>query len=327
MRRREFLGVIGSAPALYLPTGLAAQGRAKLARVGWITAQKADSLTPFLEALRAGFVDLGYVEGRNLTMVFRYGNDELGRVPELAAELVQIPVDVILAQGAAVSVVNNLNLPVPVVFASSGDPVSAGFAKSLARPGRNLTGVTFMADDLNGKRLELLRDFIPSLRRVAIVANPEHPGEHLERAYSERTGETLGMQIDYYPTRSTEELTAAFAKMAINLPQAISLFADGFAIQNRDTIIRFGLNHKIPVISGWPVFAQSGALCTYGPRLTESYRRMASYVDRILNGGIPAELPIERPTQFQFVINLRTAKTLGITVPSSLLVRADEVIE
>ena len=115
--------------------------------------------------------------------------------------------------------------------------------------------------------------------------------------------------------------------MAINLPQAISLFADGFAIQNRDPIIRFGLNHKIPVISGWPVFAQSGALCTYGPRLTESYRRMASYVDRILNGGIPAELPIERPTQFQFVINLRTAKTLGITVPSSLLVRADEVIE
>ena len=296
-------------------------------RIGWLTAQKADSLTPFLEALRAGFVELGYVEGRNLTIVFRYGDDDINRLPELATQLVQIPVDVIMAQGAAVSVVNRLNLPVPVVFASSGDPVSAGFAQSLARPGRNLTGVTFMAAELNGKRLELLRDFIPDLGRVAIVANPEHPGEHLERDYSETTGRRLGMDVDYYPTRSTGELAAAFAKMAANRPQAISLFADGFAIQNRESIINFGLSHKVPVISGWPVFAASGAICSYGPRLTESYRRMASFVDRILKGEKPSDLPIEQPTKFQLVINLRTAKALGITVPPSLLARADEVIE
>jgi putative tryptophan/tyrosine transport system substrate-binding protein len=184
-----------------------------------------------------------------------------------------------------------------------------------------------MAAELNGKRLELLRDFIPDLRRVAIVANPEHPGEHLERDYSETTGRRLGMDVDYYPTRSTGELAAAFAKMAANRPQGISLFADGFAIQNRESIINFGLSHKIPVISGWPVFAASGAICSYGPRLTESYRRMASYVDRILKGEKPSDLPIEQPTKFQLVINLRTAKALGITVPPSLLARADEVIE
>jgi putative ABC transport system substrate-binding protein len=326
MRRREFLGVLGSAAAAW-PLGVRAQGSAKTARIGWLTAQKADSLTPFLEALRAGFVELGYVEGRNLTIVFRYGDDDINRLPELATQLVQIPVDVIMAQGAAVSVVNRLNLPVPIVFASSGDPVSAGFAQSLARPGRNLTGVTFMAAELNGKRLELMRDFIPELRRVAIVANPEHPGEHLERDYSETTGRRLGMDVDYYPTRSTAELAAAFAKMTANRPQAISLFADGFAIQNRESIINFGLSHKVPVISGWPVFAESGAICSYGPRLTESYRRMASYVDRILKGEKPSDLPIEQPTQFQLVINLRTAKALDITVPPSLLARADRVIE
>lgn len=326
MRRREFLGVLGSAAAAW-PVGARAQGTTTTARIGWLTAQKADSPTPFLEALRAGFVELGYVEGRNLTIVFRYGDDDINRLPELATQLVQIPVDVIMAQGAAVSVVNRLNLPVPIVFASSGDPVSAGFAQSLARPGRNLTGVTFMAAELNGKRLELLRDFIPDLRRVAIVANPEHPGEHLERDYSETTGRRLAIDVDYYPTRSTGELEAAFAKMAANRPQAISLFADGFAIQNRESIINFGLSHKIPLISGWPVFAASGAICTYGPRLTESYRRMASYVDRILKGEKASDLPIEQPTKFQLVINLRTAKALGIIVPPSLLTRADEVIE
>jgi len=163
--------------------------------------------------------------------------------------------------------------------------------------------------------------------RVAIIANPEHPGEHQERAYSERRAEQLSIGIDYHPTRSTEELEAALRNIAADPPQAISLFADGFAIQNRERIIQFGLSHKIPVISGWPVFAQSGAICTYGPRLTESYRRMASFVDRILKGNRPAEMPIERPTQFQLIINLRTAKALGITVPPTLLARADEVIE
>lgn len=324
MRRREFIGLVSGAAL----TPFAAHGQqTSVARVGWLTAQTASSLSPFIEALRAGFTELGYVEGRNLNLVFRYADGQIDRLPDLISQLMQIPVDVIMAQGAAVSALSKLNLPKPVVFASSGDPVSAGFVRSLARPGRNMTGVTFMADDLNGKRIELLHDMMPGLRRVAIIANPEHPGEHLERAYSERTAERMGMDIDYYPTRSSEELDGAFKKMEVDPPQAINLFADGFAIQNRERIVKFGLGQKMPVISGWPVFAQSGAICSYGPRLTESYKRMASFVDRIIKGGKAAEIPVERPTQFQLVLNLRTARTLGINVPPALVARADEVIE
>jgi putative ABC transport system substrate-binding protein len=324
MRRRDFIKTLIVAATCTRGTAFAQD---KPVRVGWLTAQKAESLTPFIQALRDGFRELGYIEGRNLSMAFRYGDDDLDRVPDIAKQLLNAPVDVILAQGAAISVLEKLNLPVPVIFATSGDPVSAGFAESLARPGRNMSGVTFMAADLNGKRLELLRDLIPDLKHVAIVANPEHPGEHLERDYSERTGLKLGIKVDYYPTHTADELSSAYSRMATNLPQAISLFADGFAIQNRDGIIKFGLENKIPVISGWPVFAQSGAICTYGPRLTESYRRMASYVDRIVNGAKVADLPIEQPTRFQLVVNMRSAKALGITVPPSVLVRADDVIE
>jgi putative ABC transport system substrate-binding protein len=226
-----------------------------------------------------------------------------------------------------VPVVSKLRLAVPVVYVFSGDPVSAGLADSLARPRGNMTGLTFMAADLNGKRLELLREISPELRRVAIIANPEHPGEHIERSYSEEAAQRLGLSIDYFPTSTHDELARAFAKMGNDPPQAISLFADGFAIENRQSIIDFAMAHHIPVVSGWPVFAKSGALCTYGPRLAESYRRLAYYVDRILKGAKPADLPIEQPTKFELVINQRTAKALDLTVPPSVLARADEVIE
>jgi putative ABC transport system substrate-binding protein len=310
-----------------LPRGVAAQAAAKVARIGWVTTQQAPSVVPFLDAMRAALTDLGYVEGRNLVIEIRYGDDVIERVPELAAELVRLPVDLIVAQGAAAFEVRKLELAIPVVYSISADPVSAGFADSLARPRGNMTGVTLMAIELNGKRLELLREIIPALRRVAIVGNPEHPGAHLERAFSEETGRRLGLTIEYRPTRTRDELTGAFTAMAANPPQAISLLADAFGIQNRQSIIDFAMSHRAPVISGWPVFAKSGALCTYGPRLTESYRRVAYYVDRILKGAKPADLPIEQPTKFELVINLRTAKALGFTIPPSLLVSADDVIE
>ena len=190
-----------------------------------------------------------------------------------------------------------------------------------------MTGVTLMAVEFNGKRLELLQEIVPDLRRVAIVGNPEHPGAHLERAFSEETARRLDLAIEYLPTRTRDELTSVLSAISAHPPQAISLLADGFAIQNRQTIIDFAMRHRAPVISGWPIFARSGAVCTYGPRLTESYGRLAYYIDRILKGAKPDDLPIERPTKFEFVINLRTAKALGLTIPPSLLVRADEVIE
>src|ERR1700737_820074 len=325
MKRRDFLASVLAVVAL--PSNLAAQGAPKAARIGWLTAQQEASLTPYLAAMRAGFSDLGYVEGRNLTIDYRYGNDAVERIPELAAELVKLPVDLIVAQGAAVSEVSKLGLPVPIVYVFSGDPVSAGFADSLARPRGNMTGLTFMAAEFNGKRLEILRDVVPDLRRVAIVANPEHPGAQIERAYSEEFGRKMGLTIQYLRTRSRDELTNAFTAMAAGPPQAISVFADGFAVQNRQSIIDFALSHKMPVVSGWPVFARSGALCSYGPRLTESYRRLADYVDRILKGAKPTDLPIEQPTKFELVLNQRTAKALGLIIPPTLLVSADEVID
>ena len=325
MKRRTFLGSTVALAAL--PRGVGAQNAAKVARVGWLTAQRASSLAPYVDALRGALADLNYVEGRNLVIEFRFGDDAIERVPELAAELERIPINLIVAQGAAVPVVSKLSLKVPIVYVFSGDPVSAGFADSLARPRGNMTGLTFMAAELNGKRLELLREIMPKLRHVAIIANPEHPGAHVERGYSEEAARRLGLTIKYFPTRTSAELTSAFATMAADPPQAISLFADGFAIENRQRIIDFATSHRAPVVSGWPVFAKSGALCTYGPRLTDSYRRLVYYVDRILKGARPADLPIEQPTTFELVINLKTAKALGLSVPPSLLLRADEVIE
>jgi putative ABC transport system substrate-binding protein len=323
MKRRMFL--LSAFAAAYLPRDGTAQSPAKVHRIGWVTAQRAASLAPYLDAFRSGLADLGYVEGGNLAIEYRYGDDSIERVPRLVAELERVPVDLIVAQGAAAFEIKDP--AIPVVYGISADPVSAGFAESLARPRGNMTGLTFMAVEMNGKRLELLREIIPALRRVAIVGNPEHPGAHLERGFSEQTGRRLGVEIAYFPTRDRDELTTAFAALAEDLPQAVSVLADGFAIQNRQEIIDFAMSHGVPVISGWPIFAQSGAICTYGPRLTESYRRMAYYADRILKGAKPADLPIEQPTKFELVVNLKAAKALGITIPQSVEARADRVIE
>jgi putative tryptophan/tyrosine transport system substrate-binding protein len=316
-----------SAIAAALPEFAVAETAQRLARIGWVTAQQASSLTPYVEAFRSGLADLGYIEGRNLVLVLRYGDDNLERVPELAAELVRVPVDLIVSQGAADVLINKLDLPVPVVYAFSGDPVAAGFAESLARPHANMTGLTLMAPELTAKRLELLREMIPDLRRVAILFYPEHPGQDIERAYSEGTAQRLGIALTYFATSTSDDLHRALAAMAVEPPQAISLFADGFAVQNRERIFDFTTNRRIPVISGWPIFAESGALCTYGPDLAVSYRRLAYYVDRVLKGAKPAELPIEQPTKFELVLNLRSARKLGLTIPETILVRADRVIE
>jgi putative ABC transport system substrate-binding protein len=325
MKRRRFLA---STIALAALSGTArAQGTTRVFRIGWLTAQQAPSLAQSINELRAALADLKYVEGRNLVIEFRYADDVIERVPDLALELQRLPVDLIMAQGAAVPIISKLGLTVPVVYVFSGDPVAAGLAETLAQPRGNMTGLTFMAAELNGKRLQLLRELVPTSRRVAIIANPEHPGANIERAYCEEAARQLGLALKYFPTRTSDELSSAFVSMTTDPPQAISLFADGFAVQNRQRIIEFATRQRAPVISGWPIFAQSGALCTYGPHLQDSYRRLAYYVDRVLKGARPADLPIERPTTFELVINLKSARQLGVAVPQSLLVRADQVIE
>ena len=184
-----------------------------------------------------------------------------------------------------------------------------------------------MAAELNAKRLELLRDIVPGLRRVAIITNPEHPGSQIERTYSEGTAQKLGLETEFFSTATEDQLTAAFGAMDPHPPQAISLFADGFAIQYRQRIIDYGMRHRAPLISGWPIFARSGAICSYGPKLTESISAAGVLRGSRPQGRSPSDLPIERPTKFEMVVNMKTAKTLGLTVPNSIIVSADEIIE
>ena len=322
--RRRLLGAALALSAW--PLRSPAQPAAAAARIGWLTAQRAPVFGPYLQAFRDALAERGRVEGRNLTIEFRFGDDDVRRVPALAADLVRSGIDLLVVQGAAVYEVSKLGLKVPIVYAYSGDPVIAGIAASLARPGRNMTGITFMAAELNAKRLELLDEMVPALRRVALLANPEHPGERDERNVSEAAARNLGLAVQYEPVRKLQELEAALARLAAAPPQAILLFADAFAVQNRARIIDFGMQHRAPVVSGWPVFAERGALCTFGPRLVDAYRRLGAYADQVLRGASPAELPIEQPTTFETVINLRTADALGLRVAETTLLRADRVI-
>jgi putative tryptophan/tyrosine transport system substrate-binding protein len=240
MNRRAFVTSM-----ILIPTSARyASAQTKIVKIGWLTAQQAPSLTPFLNAFRSRLGELGHREGDNLHIEYRYGDDNLLRVAPLAAELMRQQVNLLVVQGAAVPLVYELKLSIPSIYVFSGDPVVAGIAESLAHPGGNMTGLTFMAAELNGKRLELLRDIIPGLRRIAIIANPEHPGSQIERTYSEETAQKLRLETEFFSTATEDQLTAAFAVMDRHPPQAISLFADGFAIQFRQRIIDYGMSHR-----------------------------------------------------------------------------------
>jgi putative ABC transport system substrate-binding protein len=302
------------------------QPRPRPVRIGWLTAQRQASIAPYLATFREGMAAAGYVEGQNLTIEYRFGDEDLSRVPALARELAAMPVSVLMVQGVAAQVAT-LGLSVPVAYVMSADPVIGGLATSLAHPTHNMTGLTFMSAELNAKRLEMLRDIVPGLRQVAVIGNPEHPGDELERAASHQTGQRLGLDVSFNATRSQAELEQALARIAGSRVQALSVFADGFALQHRQRLADFAVQHRLPLISGWSVFAESGALCIYGPRLRESYRRLAYYVDRLLRGAQPAALPIERPTVFEFVVNQKTAAAIGVSFPPHLLALADRVID
>lgn len=326
MKRRDFIAaaaVLGMPRIARAQTGTTVKPR----KIGWLTAQRRASLEPYIAEVRAGLAELGHVEGKTLTIEYRFGDDDLSKVKALAADLVAQNVELILAQGAAVSILANEKLSVPLIYVTSGDPVVAGFAESLSKPKATMTGITFMAAEMNGKRLEILRDIRPDMKRLAIIGNPEHPGAAIEFGFAREKAESLGFDVSYFTTTSPADLEATFRAIAAKPVDACSVFADGFAMQYRDRIIDFAMDQKIPVVSGWAAFAQSGALCTYGPRLSSSYRRLAFYVHKILGGARTADLPIERPSTFELVLNLRTAKRLDLAIPTAVVARADEVIE
>jgi putative ABC transport system substrate-binding protein len=321
--RRELLAALG-ASALGAPARLLAQQTAPF-RVGWLSLDRADG-SPFFEAFRSGLHDLGWVEGRNLAIEARWAAGSRERLEAMAAELVASKPHVIATQGGALQPFRGAST-IPIVFGYSGDPVLAGFVESLARPGRNFTGVSFLSLELVGKRIELLKDAMPRLTRISILASPEHPGEQAELRASQAAAKALGLTLEYFPVRTEPELEQALSAIPRSRSEAVVVFPDALTLRTRERIARFGVEHRMPVVSGWAQYAESGCLLTYGPNLRVSYRRLATYVDRILKGAKPAELPVELPTSVELVVNLKTAKALGFTIPPAVLARADQVIE
>jgi putative tryptophan/tyrosine transport system substrate-binding protein len=323
MRRRELITLLGGAAAGW-PFTARAVGPA---HIGFISGLSSSAAADFLDALRDGLAAHGYSEPGTLKIDPLFADNVLDRVPALVEELERRRVSVIVTHAAATTGVVKGYRTIPAVYEFSADPVALGIAADLAHPLFNATGVTLMMAELNSKRLEALREIEPNIRRIAVIANPLHPGSEFERKDSETKAQQLGMEISFFPTPNREELDHALGAIEASQLQAIVLFSDAFVVEHRKQIIDFAMRRGLPIISGWAVIADSGALCTYGPRLVESYRRVAYFVDRILKGAKPNELPIEQPTVLEFVVNLKTAKTLGITIPPAVLARADRVIE
>jgi putative ABC transport system substrate-binding protein len=283
--------------------------------------------SPYFEAFRAGLRDLGFIEGRNLTIEARWARGEPERGLELAKELVGLGVAAIVTQGVAIRAARQVAASIPVVFAMSADPEKAKLVDSLARPGGNFTGVTFMSYEMNAKRLELLKEVLPGVSRIALLSNPEHAGEEGELEVSRRTAAALGMTIQYVPVRSVNDFEPAFAAIANERAEAMIVLPDALMMQYRARVMDFAMKQRIPAVSGWPAFARSGGVISYGPHLRDSFRALARSAGKILKGAKPADIPVEQPTKFELIVNAKAARDIGLTLPSFLLARADEVIE
>lgn len=297
-----------------------------MARIGLLS--NAPDATQFpekqtLESLRG----LGWSEGKNAVLEQRYARGDPALLALFAAELVQLKVDVILTFSAGVSVSKRATQSIPIVFGSSQDPVRTGFVTSFGRPGGNLTGATFLTDELSAKRLELLKEMMPGISRVAVLWEPSHIDNEFKGMQAAANG--LGIQLQSVqvprPVRS-DELEMSMRAVRQGRAEALVLAPGGFTIANRKRVIALATDQGIPVVSAWKIFSDDGALLTYGPYLPESAHRVALYVDKILKGARPENLPIERPTRFELVLNMNTAKALGVNIPRSLLLRADELI-
>jgi putative tryptophan/tyrosine transport system substrate-binding protein len=285
-------------------------------------ASRAGGLDPFLE----GMSRLGYQAGRNFELDERWGENSRETLERLALEALALKPALFVSQGPALQVTRKLPASFPVVFGTSGDPIEMGVAASLARPGGNLTGVTFLSYALVGKRVELLHEVAPNARRLAVLSNPEHGGDAKELAATREAAVGLGMQASHYPVTNAQQMENALAATAAARAEALVVHPDALMVEQRAAIARFSLERRVPVISGWAAIAEGGGLMTYGPNLQDCYRRLAYFVDRILRGARPADIPIELPSTVELVVNLKTAKALGITVPPAVLLRADRVI-
>jgi putative ABC transport system substrate-binding protein len=327
MRRREFISVLGGLAVVW-PLAVFAQSPAKIYRVGLLSvglpvADNSRQGTPIVRRL----AQHGYVLERNLTFERRGAEGHVDHLPQLVAELVASKVDVIVAFGYPPARAAKEGTTLPVVAVNAGDPISTGLVDSLARPSGNLTGISDVSVEVTPKRLELLKEIAPKLRRVAVLWNADDPGMTSRYRALEVGTRVLGISVQPLGVREPEDFDQAFAAMNGDLPDAILMVSDSLTTLNRARVFEFAAAHRLPAIYEYDYFVRDGGLMSYGPDDQESFVRAADLVDRILKGAKPTELPFEQPTLFRFVLNLKTAKSIGLEVPSSLLARADEVIE
>jgi putative tryptophan/tyrosine transport system substrate-binding protein len=322
MRRRKFIALVGVAAAW--PFVARAQSKA-MARLGVLLYSDPKS-DPQMASIRRGLTDLGYVEGRNIAIEYRYAEGRADRLPILAAELVVLQPNVMLAIGGDVApIAKKFNETIPLVFVSSADPEQLGLVASLRHPGGNATGVTLLQDALASKRLELLKEAAPKISRVAFLWNPDHPDN--EEREAQRAAQALGVKLHMVEVRRSDDFDSAFRVANDVGVDALYVVSSRQTVLNIKKIVEFATKNGLPLAGGWGAWAKEGGLFSYGPDGVNMASRAAIYIDKIFKGANPADLPVEQPTKFELIINLKTAKALGLTVPYSLLSRADELID
>jgi ABC-type uncharacterized transport system substrate-binding protein len=328
--RREFF-VAGGAGLCLLAVPLASLAQrppSKVPRIGYLDFVSSDFARIRVDGLRAGLRELGYVEGKNVVIEYRWGDGKYERLPGLATDLAQLKVDIIVAAGTqAIQAAQKATTSIPIVMAATADPVAAGFVASFSRPGRNITGLSNISADLSSKYLELLRVAVPRLSRVTVLVNPTHPNHPSFSKNIQATVQTTGVKVSPVQAGTASEIDAAFAAIKHERGGALIVLPDGFFFAQARRIAELAAQQRLPTMFWTREPVESGGLMSYGQNIAEHYYRAATYVDKILKGAKPADLPVEQPTKIELVINLKTAKAIGLTIPQDLLFRADKVIE
>ena len=305
-----------------------AQQTGKVPRIGYVGAGSTATAGHHAQAFVKGLRELGYIEGQNILIEYRWAEGKLENLTAFVADFVRYRVDVIISSATpAIRFAKEQTSAIPIVMAGVTDPVGAGFVASLARPGGNITGLTHLSPDLTGKRLELLKEVVPRLLRVAVLWNPNHPGQPLAYKESEVAAQALKVTLISMETRNKEDIERLLSGMGKKRPQALFELPDPLTFFNRELITQFAAKHRLPAMYSFREYVDAGGLMSYGTSFPDLFHRAATYVDKILKGATPADLPVEQPRKFELVINLKTAKQIGLTIPPNVLVRADKVIK
>jgi putative tryptophan/tyrosine transport system substrate-binding protein len=322
MRRRTFIAALGGAAAWPLAVG--AQQPSKTHFILWVSTESQPD--PFIAGFREGMRERGYIEGQNLAFILRYAPGDSAALRAMLPDLLSVPADLVVSSGPAIQAMRAATEK-PVLFAISGDPVELGIAESLSRPGKNFTGSTFMSLDVAQKRVELLKELLPEMRSLAVLSQKNHPGEQSEHKATIAAADALSIRLAYVPFASGAEIDGALQRVAAARADAMLVFPDAVTLVHRAKIVDLAKAQRLPSMFGWREYCDAGGLASYGGNQRATYFRLATYADRLLRGEKPGDLPIERPTRFELVLNLKAAREIGLTVPPTLLARADEVIE